>query len=108
MKENRLQERGDWAFVWSREQGHKIVIVIDDDYHHVGVEQPFPAEATSAHGLYAIFLHASQWKDIRAVGYFRLPPTTALVDERLLPDVSSWIQDISSGNVNLYFLIDIY
>jgi hypothetical protein len=108
MDEYKLRERGEWAFVWSREQGHKIIIVVDDAYDHVGVDEPYPAEATDAHGLYAIFLHAREWQDIRAVGYFLLPPSTDLIDGRLLPEVSDWIQDISSGNVNLYFLIDVY
>ncbi len=108
MSEHKLRELGEWAFVWNREQGHKIVIVIDDAYDHVGVDEPYPAEATDAHGLYAIFMHAREWLDIRAVGYFLLPPTTELIDNRLLPEVSSWIQEISNGNVSLYFLIDVY
>jgi hypothetical protein len=83
-------------------------VIIDDDFLHVGGENPYPATLASAQGLFATFMHASELDDTRSVGFFLLPPTNELLEEQLLPDLLAWLKEVSSGDTRLYFLIDVF
>jgi hypothetical protein len=103
-----LIARGDWSFVWSRDSGSRVLVIVDDDFHHVAGPKPFPARLPESQGLFAVFRHASDLDDTRAVGFFRLPSVEEMFFTELLPNVQDWLDDVTNGETRVYFLIDVF
>src|ERR1044071_2098908 len=85
--QNEVTLPSDIAYVWARQSGDRVIILIDDDHEDVGVDEPWPPPNPYAHGLYATFAQASTFADTRAIGFFYLPDSMELVKTELLQDI---------------------
>jgi|SRR5215213_329306 len=103
-----LVARGELSYVWSRESGRRIIVIIDDEFYHVHGPKPYPATLASTQGLYATFLHSRDEDDTRAVGFFMLPHSVEYIDTQLIPDISGWLSEVRNGETQVYFLIDVF
>lgn len=98
-----LQQIED-ALVWSRDNGQRIIIVIDDQYDDVLLEK---APNAHSHGLREIWLQTKEWKDILAIGFFLLPDRSDRI-ATVLRSIQNWVPIPNSGPSNFYFLVDVF
>jgi hypothetical protein len=100
------------GFVCSRANGHRVIVLIDDDF--LSMENAYLRQegvAGFAGGLFEVYMACWPLPSTRAIGYWRLPESRNCEQaNNLFLDVRAWLQSIGAEGtgIDIYFLIDAY
>jgi hypothetical protein len=98
------------GYVWSRNQGQRIVVVIDD-FFDLPVWDYDPPSA-HAYGLPVLFERISSFNLTRAIGFFPLPdPQSQNLEaqiQQIIDAVRQWIDQVGNAESRHYVLVDYY
>ncbi|MEM7064350.1 MAG: hypothetical protein AAF572_14440 [Cyanobacteria bacterium P01_B01_bin.77] len=110
----RLRERqSPLGYVWHRDIGSRVLIVIDDWYDiPVWESDDGEVESSHAYGLTLLRNKVSQLDTTRAIGFFALPDPGAKdykADiQYLIEGISNWLLDIKDSRCRGYMIVDYY
>ena len=100
-----LEQKELRHYVWHRNQGNLVIIVIDDECFHArrDYEQLFDPQLAIFSLLREQILG---WPDTRAIGFFQLVKTETEAN-KVLEVIHQWLNQIATSNTQVYFLVDV-
>ncbi|MEM9215834.1 MAG: hypothetical protein AAGD25_16015 [Cyanobacteria bacterium P01_F01_bin.150] len=111
---NLLESKSSLGYVWSRNTGWRILIVIDDWFDIPVWEPEDDGEVESSHafGLTLLRDKVSELETTRAIGFFSLPDpsSTRLQDhmQHLVDGISEWLTKVKDDQCRGYIMVDYY